>query len=152
MPILLVPVDASPTSNRAVEEAIRLARQSANAQIHLLNVQPRIFAEISMVYLEPAKIDSFYFDQGSKALAPAEKLLKNAGIAFTAHRGTGPIAETIIAKAHELGADTIVMGTHGHGRVAGTLLGSVSTKVLALSDVPVTLVRATAAEFSGRLP
>jgi len=120
--------------------------------IHLLNVQPRIFVEDTMVFLDPAKIDTYYFEQGSKGLASAEKLLKKAGIAFTSHRAVGPVAETIITNAKKLGADGILMGTHGHGRVAGMLLGSVSNKVLHLSPVPVTFVRGEPpVDFAGRL-
>jgi nucleotide-binding universal stress UspA family protein len=45
------------------------------------------------------------------------------------------------------------MGTHGHGRIAGMLLGSVANKVLHLSPVPVTLVREEApSDIAGRLP
>ena len=53
-----------------------------------------------------------------------------------AHR-TGPVAETIIEIAREEGADAIVVGKRGHGRVAGLLLGSVSQKVVCEAFCPV---------------
>jgi nucleotide-binding universal stress UspA family protein len=142
---ILVPVDGSGCSDQAVEEVIKGAEKSGPLDVHLINVQPRIFSEASLVYLPQDKIDTFYFDQGERALASAQKLLKNAGLAFTVHRATGPVAETIVAKAHELGADGIAMGTHGRGKVSGMLLGSVCLKVLHLSHIPVTVV-------PGRLP
>jgi nucleotide-binding universal stress UspA family protein len=138
---VLVPVDASNCSNKAVEALIDMAAKSGRPEVHLINVQERIFPEEAMVYLEPEKLDTYYFTQGTKALAPAEKMLNAAGIAYTSHRATGPVAEQIVAKARELSVDGILMGTHGHGRLAGMLLGSVSNKVLHLSPVPVTLVR-----------
>ncbi len=152
MRTILVPVDGSACSERAVEEAVKLVQKSGPTDIHLLNVQPRIFVEETLVFLDPAKLDTYYYEQGSRGLAAAEKLLKKAGVAFTSHRAVGPVAETIVAKAKELGADGILMGTHGHGRVAGMLLGSVSNKVLHLSPAPVTFARCEPpAVFTGRL-
>lgn len=152
MRTILIPVDGSACSECAIEEAVKLAQKSGPMDIHLLNVQPRIFVGETLVFLDPAKLDTYYYEQGSKGLASAEKLLKKAGIAFTSHRAVGPVAETIVTKAKELGADGILMGTHGHGRVAGMLLGSVSNKVLHLSPVPVTLVRSEPPlDFTGRL-
>lgn len=142
MKTVLVPVDGSNCSDRAVREVIAMARALGPLEIHLINVQPRIFSEASLVYLTQDKLDSYYFNENERALASAQRLLKDAGVAFTAHRATGPVAETIVAKAGELNADAIVLGTHGHSKVIGRLLGSVCLKVLHLSDVPVTVVRA----------
>jgi len=54
----------------------------------------------------------------------------------------GPIAETIDRLARETGADQIVMGARGLGRVRSLMLGSVTTQVIHLTDIPVTLVKA----------
>jgi nucleotide-binding universal stress UspA family protein len=140
---LLVPVDGSDHSDAAVREAIKRAQAAGRAEVHILNVQPRVFSEETLVYMPQDRIDTYYYEQGSKALASAERLLKEAGVAFTAHRAVGPVAETIVQKARDLGCDGIVMGTQGRGRILGALLGSVSLKVLQLSEVPVTLVRVT---------
>ena len=153
MRTLLLPVDDSACAGRAVEEVIKIVKNVGPVDIHLLNVQPRVFSEASLVFLETARLDTYYFEQGSRALEPAERRLRNEGIAFTSHRAVGPIAETVVAKAAELRADGIMMGTHGHGRIAGMLLGSVANKVLHLSPVPVTLVREEApSDIAGRLP
>jgi len=138
---LLVPIDGSDYSDAAVREVIKRAQTAGGIELHLLNVQPRIFAEETLVYMPADRIDTYYYDQGSKALASAERLLKEAGVAFTSHRAVGPVAETIVEKARDLGCDGIVMGTQGRGKILGTLLGSVSLKVLQLSEVPVTLLR-----------
>lgn len=152
MRTIIVPVDASPCSDRVVQEVIRLSKTSEPADLHLINVQPRIFTESALMFTDASKIDTYYYEQAAKVLAPAEKALKSAGLAYTAHRLVGPVAETIVAKAKELNADGIVMGTHGHGRVTGMLLGSVSNKVLHLAPMPVTLVRGEPPiDFSGRL-
>ena len=149
---ILVPVDGSDDSLQAVRAAIDQAKSSSGAKIHLLNVQPRIFSEETLNFMPVEKIDTCYFEWGSKALAPAEKLLLEAGLPFVSHRLVGPVAETILEKQRELGCDSIVMSTQGHGRIVGALLGSISAKVLHMAQVPVTLVKnATGPDFTGRL-
>jgi nucleotide-binding universal stress UspA family protein len=149
---LLLPVDGSRSSDRAVREVIALCKNGAPIELHVLNVQPRIFAEDSLVYLSQDKIDTYYFAQCEKGLASAQRLLHGAKVPFTAHREVGPVAQTIIAKARDLAVDGVIMGTHGYGKIAGLALGSVSMKVLSLADVPVTLVRdESPVDFSGRL-
>ncbi len=141
MRTIIVPVDDSDCSDRVIQEIIKLSKQGGPADLHLVNVQPRIFTESALMFTDASRIDTYYYDQSGKALTSAEKALKSAGLAFTSHRLVGPVAETIVSKARELNADGIVMGTHGHGKLSGMLLGSVSNKVLHLAPMPVTLVR-----------
>lgn len=149
---LLVPVDGSERAQAAVKEAIRLAKAGGAREIHLLNVQANIFSEPSRIYLDPANLDTYYYNESEKALAGAQALLSEAGVSFVVHRAVGSVAETIVDKARELECDAIVMSTRGHGKVVGMLLGSVSTKVLHLAEVPVTLVRGEPIpDFTGRL-
>ena len=149
---ILVPVDGSDDSLQAVREVIRQDHPASQVEIHLLNVQPRIFSEETLIFMPVEKIDTYYYERGGKALAPAEKLLLEARLPFVSHRLVGPVPETILEKQRELGCDSIVMSTQGHGRVMGALLGSISTKVLHMAQVPVTLVKsATGPDFKGRL-
>ncbi len=52
----------------------------------------------------------------------------------------GNPAETIIQYAKEQNADLLVLGSRGHGRLAGLLLGSVTQKLVGLSPCPVLVV------------
>ena len=52
-----------------------------------------------------------------------------------------PIAQTIANHARQLGCDQIIMGSQGRGALAGLLLGSVATKVIDLTQIPVTIVK-----------
>jgi nucleotide-binding universal stress UspA family protein len=54
----------------------------------------------------------------------------------------GPATETILAVADEVGADLIVMGTHGRGGLSRLLLGSVAEHVLRRAKCPVLFVKA----------
>ncbi len=53
----------------------------------------------------------------------------------------GYAAREIIASAAEHEAGVIVMGSKGHGDLAGLLLGSTAHKVIQLADRPVLVVR-----------
>ena len=57
------------------------------------------------------------------------------------HIGIGEPAHVIAHYANEKAIDQIVMGTRGLGSVAGLVMGSVTTKVLSLTDVPVLLIK-----------
>ncbi|HZP87386.1 MAG TPA: universal stress protein [Burkholderiales bacterium] len=138
---LLIPVDGSERSEAAVALAIKRAAAGHPAQVHLLNVQPNVFPEGSLFYIEPTRLDTYFYEQSEKALQRSERMLRDAAMDFQVHRTVGPVAETIVEKAHELSCDGILMSTRGHGSVIGMLLGSVANKVLHLSDVPVTLIR-----------
>jgi nucleotide-binding universal stress UspA family protein len=54
---------------------------------------------------------------------------------------TGPPGKVPAERAAQLGCDSIVMGTHGRGAISNLLMGSVATKVIHFSQVPVTLVK-----------
>ena len=56
-------------------------------------------------------------------------------------------AAAIVGYAHESGTDLIVMGTHGRGRVAHMLMGSVSERVVQTAPCPVLTVRHPEREF-----
>src|SRR5574337_621431 len=49
-------------------------------------------------------------------------------------------AETVLAEAERLGADLIVLGSHGHSALGEMLIGSVAHRVSAVATVPVLLV------------
>jgi nucleotide-binding universal stress UspA family protein len=51
----------------------------------------------------------------------------------------GHAANELIVASHR--ADLVVVGSHGHGGVAGTLLGSVSLRVVMHADCPVVVIR-----------
>lgn len=138
---ILVPIDGSAGSLAAVAEVVRRAKSSARPEVHLLNVQPELFTAEILAHLPPEVVDAHYARLGGEALLRAEGMLKEAGIACKVHRLVGPVVQTILDQRESLQCDSIVMGTHGHGPLAGALLGSVATGVVHRSRVPVTLVK-----------
>lgn len=86
-------------------------------------------------------IERYYREEGEKSLAEAVKLLESARLKFSTVVLVGDPAQMIVAEAERDGCDLIYMGTRGLGAVTNLFLGSVATKVLHLSKVPVILVK-----------
>ena len=136
---VLLPVDGSENSLRTVQYAVQSAPLYREpAELHLLNVQRAFPSTLKMVG-EDAK--RYHHDEGIKALEPARKLLDAAGIKYTYHIGVGDFGETIAQYVRNLHVTQIVMGCRGASSVANMLLGSVTTRVLHLVEVPVLLVK-----------
>ena len=146
MPGVLVPVDGSENSMRAVEAACRQLAYRQPVTVHLLNVQPPNHSGVVKQYLSQDLIDKFHEAEGETALQSARARLDNAQIAYTSNVEVGNVAQTIARYARDLHCDQVIMGTRGLGSggvaaISGLLMGSIATKVLHLVDVPVTLVK-----------
>ncbi len=66
--------------------------------------------------------------------------LERQGLRVTALAIQGPTVEKILAEVGKLEADLVILGSHGHGALYRTLLGSVSEGVLHGSSCPVLIV------------
>lgn len=139
---LLVPVDGSTASLRALKVAVSLARLSPNASLHLVHVheEPLIYGEIA-VYVPREKMEALQRAHSDGILDIAEAELRDSGVRHTREVLSGPIAPTIAAHAERLGCDAIVMGRHGKTALGDLLMGSVALKVLHATRLPVMLVR-----------
>lgn len=138
---MLVPVDGSVPSSRAVDHLIKkLNWYKGGVEIHLLNVQHPFPAYVAS-HIGHDQVQQYHREQGLAALADARKKLDVAGVKFHYHIGVGDEADLIVRYAREQACDQIVMGTRGAGSVSNLLLGSVATKVIHLSEVPVVLVK-----------
>jgi nucleotide-binding universal stress UspA family protein len=143
---ILVAVDGSEFTNKAVNYiASHLQWFQGEPELHLLHVKPPLpmgrAAERARAILGDEAVNNYYKEECEAALAPAEKALRAHKIAYQSHYKIGDIAHEIHAYASRNGIDMIVMGSHGHGALANVVLGSVTTKVLAIATVPVLIVR-----------
>ena len=136
---ILVPVDGSENSDRAVRHAITLLKGGAGT-LHVLNVRPQLTGA-TRTFVGKADIDAYHREEGEKALATAVKLAGDAGVKVEKHISIGQPGELAAEFAKRVGAVMIVMGTRGHTGIAGVLLGSVAQDVIAQADVPVCLVK-----------
>lgn len=136
---ILLPVDGSETSSRAVQFVVKQALNSkVPPEIHVLNVQHSLPGTIKGVADQARQ---YHHDEGVKALAAARKLLDDAKIAYKYHISVGEVGEVVDHFVKELGCEQVVMGTRGMGSVANLVLGSGANKVLQLVHVPVLLVK-----------
>jgi nucleotide-binding universal stress UspA family protein len=139
---LLLPIDGSDFSDRALEYAIARARtHPQGARVHLLNVQiPAVGVNVK-IFVSAESLETYYRDEAMRVLQPAIARLRAAGVSAEHHIGVGDIGSVVVEYAASEGCDEIVMGTHGRGRLLGSVLGSVAQRVVQQSKIPVVLVK-----------
>jgi len=139
---MLLPVDGSENSLRAVQHVIAMKEQYSDPiEVHLLNVQLPVASGAVKMFISQQQLNDFYRDEGVAALKDARALLDQAGVSYQHHIGVGDLAGTITSYAKDKQCRQIVIGTRGRGSFAGALLGSVATKVVHLADIPVLLIK-----------
>jgi nucleotide-binding universal stress UspA family protein len=137
---ILLPVASLHTAKPALEYVMTRNRRE-RSWIHLLNVQRSIMAGEVTHFYTAEMITSARQAAGAEVLHPVRALLGAEGIGCTAQIVLGETAETIARYATERGCTGIVMGTRGMGAIGTFVLGSVATKVVNLTDIPVTLIK-----------
>jgi nucleotide-binding universal stress UspA family protein len=141
---ILVATDFSPASGAALNFAKTLAGRFG-ASLHLLHVledpyvtgafAPEIYAP------PPAGLRESWLRSAEGTMAALVTEADTTAFNITTDVVFGPIARTIVERAAEIGADLIVMGTHGRGGVAHLLMGSVAERVVRTAGCPVLTTR-----------
>ena len=135
---ILVAVDQSPASDRAVLAARDLAKLS-NGEVWVLHLREFELGGRAGS-LPPLETPS---EAHAEVEADVETLTQAGVKAHGMVRNTmyGHAAREIVAEAIELGCGVIVMGSRGRGDLAGLVIGSTAHKVIHLTDRPVLIVR-----------
>lgn len=145
---ILAAADGSPPSLKAVAFAADLAAR-CGAELVLLTVGRRIDAALTAELEDYARREHLGASLGELAALQTDGVLDAARQEAQANGATriatrssfGDPAEEIVVAARELRPDLIAIGSRGHGRLTGLLLGSVAQKVLAHAACPVLVVR-----------
>lgn len=136
---LLVPIDDSALSERAMEASIELARK-LGARITGFTVVPYEMPPlgVGMSYTQLTRqSDALAQEHATKVLAAFEARCTAAGVTFKAHATqAGAIDDAILAAAEECGCDMIVMVTHGRGALGELMWGSHTKTLLSRSTLP----------------
>lgn len=143
---ILFAVDGSEFTVKAAKFLINyLGTCKEVPDLHLLHVKAAIPVGLAVhrarELLGDDAVNGYYKEEAEASLAVAEKILRDANIAFQAEYKIGEASTEIgkYIKNHKI--DMIVMGSHGHSAIGSILLGSVTSRVLASTDVPVLIVR-----------
>ncbi|WP_027468903.1 universal stress protein [Deefgea rivuli] len=139
MSTILVPVDGSVQSIRAVAAVLAFRSHESYRELFLLNVQPPLLGR-TRGYVTHQQLDELYRAEANLALSSAIELIVAAGVPYQQRMVIGAPAEMIATVAQQVGASQIFMGTRGRGASAAILLGSVANQLASLTDLPLTLV------------
>lgn len=142
---ILLATDGSAASEHAAQLAVSLARTHGAkltalyvadpypymgvGEVNPMGYQAYSAAAQQLAAQAHSKVDSFC-KQGGAAVALEARLVEDVAA-----------ASGIVQTATEVGADLIVVGSHGRSGIARLMLGSVATKVVAESPIPVLVCR-----------
>lgn len=141
--VILACVDFSDMTEPVIERAAELAAVG-DRSFHLLHVAA---PEPDLVGYDDDPVANWSSDDRARELVDEQRILErhaeslgSRGFAVTPIIAMGPSAATIIAEAKRLGADVIVLGSHGHGGLYNLLMGSVAAELEKHSPVPLDIV------------
>ncbi|MFZ2293948.1 MAG: universal stress protein [Polaromonas sp.] len=144
---ILVPVDGSETSNKALVTALQLAKD-AGGRVQLIHVVEEL------AYLSGYEQFGGYSDDLFKVMRENGTKVLDDGLAIAQAAGVeaekmlfddfgGRLAELVADAAKQWNADLIVVGTHGRRGVGRVLLGSGAEQIIRLAPVPILVVRSS---------
>ncbi|CAN5200252.1 universal stress protein [soil metagenome] len=140
---ILVPVDGSPTARHAIDKALAVATAFQSEVTLIYVIDPYAFtgvgAEFSYgqaEYLSAAKAEA------DEAISTARQIFEARGIAVKSSVVEGnAVYQAILDAAESVGADLVVMGSHGRRGLEKLVLGSVTAQVLSHAHLSVLVVR-----------
>lgn len=143
MKSIIAAVDFSPVSEAVIRMASSIARAMGGKLwlLHIAAPDPDFVGfKTGPQYIRDHRAEQLRKEHGDlQAMAAA---LRDQGADAEALLVQGPTAETLLEEATRLGAELILVGSHGRGMLHRALLGSVSEQVVRDSRVPVLVVPA----------
>ncbi|MBI5521565.1 MAG: universal stress protein [Desulfarculus sp.] len=138
---ILAAHDGSAPADQALLFAAEVA-QKLGGQLHLVTVVPDLCLSSEEVSPNECSLISSSLEHDAQGgLKKAQELLTQQGVKALTHFKTGRPVDGILDAAEEIGADMIVVGSHGKHGAKRWLLGSVSTKVAEYAKCKVLIVK-----------
>ncbi len=143
---ILVAIDGSECGERALSEAIRLAKdQRATLRaVHVVEELPLLYLAFNGGVIDVKTLEDAVRQTGQDILDQAGDTAAKEGIALgqdLLEQGSERVGSIVVRAARQWPADLIVMGTHGRHGLAHLFLGSVAESVVREAPVPVLLIR-----------
>jgi len=143
---ILVPVDFSEKSERALDYAIELAKK-LGASVTLVHAyEIPVYGFVDATVVATPDLAARLSDAAQKTLDALVASRRDRGVPLHGVLRNGVAWEEIASVAKDTHADLIVIGTRGRRGLARALLGSVAESVIRTSDVPVLTIHAPADE------
>lgn len=140
--LVLVGIDCSECSSRALEYAARVAEKSKVQMIvvHVIDWSPFTFNTPKENEVRHQRREAELERAHQEIVDPVVSHLREQGIYARGVIRHGHPAETITNVAREFGATNIIIGKTGSSRLKTQIFGSVANTLVQISDVPVTVV------------
>jgi nucleotide-binding universal stress UspA family protein len=151
---IMVSVDGSATSNKALVAACEMARESGGrSRLRLIHVLDEMayFTGFDPYGGQSGELIKIMRETGEKILADALAIAQTAGIeadTLLIDKFGERLGETIAEEATQWKADLIVVGTHGRRRIGRMFLGSGAEQIIRLAPVPVLVIRNAESEVA----
>ena len=141
---ILVPTDFGPGSEEALGYALELARELGAEVVltHAYEIPVVGFPDGTLV--ATAELATRVLEAAHEGLEKAARAHEGEGVRIRTVAKEGAAASAIVETADEVGADLVIMSTHGRHGLPRALLGSVAEKVVRTAHCPVLTVRAAA--------
>lgn len=145
---ILVAIDDSPTSQKALHEAVQIARSQGASLCIAHAADEGLLAQHGMgigTYIDVDQTKAAIRGSAETLLQDAAKVAADAGVQAETRLLEATdrrVAELIAAGAEEFGADLIVVGTHGRRGFQRLLVGSVAENLVRLANTSLLMVRA----------
>jgi YjbE family integral membrane protein len=136
---ILLPIDASSNSLKAVQHVMGRFVTDPDMELHLLHVCTPFSRHIAR-FVSRRNLAGYHRDEAAKAMAAARLMLDARGIPYASHVEIGDRAEIITATARRIRASQIVIGTARKNSLTRMIEDSVTNQVLEQTDVPVEVI------------
>ncbi len=142
---ILVPIDGSPTSNRGLDEAVKLAKLTG-ARLRLVHVVDQLIYAMGADGYGTMTTDLIPIlrEGGERILSTCKTHVEASGVPVDTvlfDSFAGRVSDLVVAEAISWHADLIVLGTHGRRGVGRLFMGSDAEQIVRLAPTPVLLVR-----------
>lgn len=150
---ILISVDGSDTSNKALVAGLQLARETSGSVrlVHFMN-EMAYMGGVDPYGTYSADLAGMMREGGAKVLSDAMAVAQSAGVEASQVLLDEPgkrLGEAVSAAATSWGADLVVVGSHGRRGLGRVLLGSGAEQILRLATMPVLVIRSTSSDHGG---